>query len=383
MGLTPTVASSSSARHTANHLPSTCLVTVLQDLRQELPGILRRGAIVAFVTSGIALMLWLRTPARGLVVQLVYSQAIALSSWLMIDVGRFVFGARQAPYKFPQGWKKIPFVLSGIVVGYLVGTAIGDAYSGKSTWALMSHAPAAFLSITLGSLMVGAAFSYIFYSLGALAHHRADAEAARRLAAENQLKLLESQLEPHMLFNTLANLRALIAVDPPRAQAMLDRMIAFLRATLNASRTDAHPLRLEFARLADYLELMHIRMGERLATQLDLPDALADRPVPPLLLQPLVENAIKHGLEPSVEGGRVEVSARLDAQQLRLEVRDTGVGLSAVAAQDGTSFGLDQVRKRLATVYGDRAALTIGPAPDEQGGTLVVVTLPLAQPPVG
>lgn len=333
---------------------------------------------MAFVTSGIALMLWLRMPARGFVTQLVYSEAIALCSWLLIDVGRFFIGAQHAPYKFPQGWKKVPFVLFGIVVGYLLGTLIGDAYSGRSTWALLSNAPEAFLSITLGSLMVGGAFSYVFYSLGALAHHRADAEAARRLAAENQLKLLESQLEPHMLFNTLANLRALIAVDPVRAQAMLDRMIAFLRATLNASRTDAHPLRLEFARLADYLELMRIRMGDRLATQLDLPQALADHPVPPLLLQPLVENAIKHGLEPSVEGGRIEVVAWQEARHLRLAVRDTGVGLSAAAQQDGTGFGLDQVRKRLATVYGDQASLSIAPAPDERGGTLVVVTLPLA-----
>lgn len=351
-------------------------MTVLQDLRQELPGILRRGGAVAVVTSGIALMLWLRMPGRGFVVQLVYSEAIALSSWLLIDVGRFFLGAWRGPYKFPHGWKKVPFVLFGIVGGYLAGTSIGDAYSGKSTWALLSHAPEAFLSITLGSLMVGIAFSYVFYSLGALAHHRADAEAARRQAAENQLKLLESQLEPHMLFNTLANLRALIAVDPPRAQAMLDRMIAFLRATLNASRTDMHPLRLEFARLADYLELMGIRMGERLATRLDLPEALAGHPVPPLLLQPLVENAIKHGLEPSVAGGRIEVGARLDGDRLVLTVRDTGVGLPSALPEASTGFGLDQVRKRLATVYDDRASLVIGPAVGDEGGTLAVVSLP-------
>ena len=142
-----------------------------------------------------------------------------------------------------------------------------------------------------------------------LAHARADAEAARRAAAENQLKLLESQLEPHMLFNTLANLRVLIGIDPPRAQAMLDRLIAFLRATLNASRSTLHPLATEFERIGDYLALMGMRMGPRLQSQLSLPDALRDVGVPPLLLQPLVENSIKHGLEPQIAGGRIEVDA--------------------------------------------------------------------------
>ena len=112
-----------------------------------------------------------------------------------------------------------------------------------------------------------------------------------------------------MLFNTLANLRALIGVDPPAAQHMLDRLNAYLRATLNASRATQHPLSAEFARLADYLELMALRMGPRLQVTLDLPDALADVPVPPLLLQPLVENAIQHGLEPRVQGGALTVRA--------------------------------------------------------------------------
>src|SRR2546428_7082195 len=121
-------------------------------------------------------------------------------------------------------------------------------------------------------------------------------KAAKHSAAESKLKLLESKLEPHMLFNTLANLGVLIGTDPPRAQAMLDRLIAFLRATLEASRSGSHPLAAEFARIADYLELMQVRMGARLRSRLELPDDLAALPVPPLLLQPLVENAIQHGL---------------------------------------------------------------------------------------
>ena len=185
-----------------------------------------------------------------------------------------------------------------------------------------------------------------------------------------------------MLFNTLANLRVLIALDPPRAQAMLDRLIAFLRATLEASRSGAHPLSAEFARLADYLALMQVRMGARLEVGLDLPPALAALPVPPLLLQPLVENAIKHGLEPKVEGGRLEVSARREGGRLLLAVRDSGVGLGAAPREDGTRFGLAQVRERLATLYGPAARLTLEPAADGEGGTLATIELPLdAAPP--
>ena len=109
-----------------------------------------------------------------------------------------------------------------------------------------------------------------------------------------------------MLFNTLAHLRVLIKLRPDD-QAMLDELIAYLRATLQSSRSTSHSLAEEFARLRDYLGLMKRRMGERLRVELDLPEDLAALPVPPLLLQPLVENAIKHGLEPHVEGGLLRV----------------------------------------------------------------------------
>jgi len=121
-----------------------------------------------------------------------------------------------------------------------------------------------------------------------------------------------------MLFNTLANLRVLMTLDPPRAQAMLDHLIRYLRATLGASHAALHPLATEFAHLGDYLALMALRMGPRLQVQLHLPDTLRQHPVPPLLLQPLVENSIRHGLEPQVAGGRIEVSAALQAGQLLL-----------------------------------------------------------------
>jgi LytS/YehU family sensor histidine kinase len=163
-----------------------------------------------------------------------------------------------------------------------------------------------------------------------------------------------------------------------RAQAMLDHLIAFLRATLDASRSAAHPLHAEFERVADYLALMKVRMGPRLDVSLDLPEALRDLPVPPLLLQPLVENCIKHGLEPLVGGGRIEVRARREGQTLTLSVRDTGVGLAAVPAASGGGFGMPQVRERLWTLFGKSASLVLAPAEGPEGGTLAQVNLPIA-----
>ena len=185
-----------------------------------------------------------------------------------------------------------------------------------------------------------------------------------------------------MLFNTLANLRVLIGLDAAAAQQMLDRLIAFLRATLEASRAQQHPLADEFARVEDYLALMAIRMGPRLVPRLDLPEALRSLPVPPLLLQPLVENAIKHGLEPHVQGGRLSVTARRDGEMLTLEVRDTGRGLPSGTDTSGTRFGLAQVRERLATLYGPRATLELQAAGDGEGGTCARIRLPLDTPPI-
>jgi LytS/YehU family sensor histidine kinase len=214
-----------------------------------------------------------------------------------------------------------------------------------------------------------------------LAASEVRAEAAQRQAVEAQLQLLQAQLEPHMLFNTLANLHALIAADPARAQDMLAHLIAFLRATLSATRIPAHPLSEEFTRVADYLALMQIRMGPRLQVSLDLPEDLSTLPVPPMLLQPLVENAIQHGLEPSRQGGQLTVRARHDGENLILSVDDTGRGLQAAnLARRGTAgFGLSCVRDRLQSLYGGTASLSLTPQPAGTG-THVSLRLPVPLP---
>jgi hypothetical protein len=346
----------------------------------------RSAVFMTLLCTGIAVLLTvLGHSSFG--VHLIYSFAIGICCWLVINGGRY--GATHMLNRlrlakgeatlvhagFPGwGWMA-PVTLLGMLLGPMMGTALADLITGNHSPGLWQWgSPSTRVTIVV-SVLATLVSVFVLGTLARLSIARAQAEAAQRAAAENQLKLLESQLEPHMLFNTLANLRVLIARDPPQAQAMLDQLIGFLRSTLGASRVSEHALSAEFARLADYLALLKVRMGERLQVHFDLPAALADAPIAPLLLQPLVENAIKHGLEPKVSGGRIAVSARQVGNTLVLCVRDTGCGLSD-SPSEGTRFGLQQVRARLSTLYGGAASVDLCHADDAEGGTLATVRLP-------
>lgn len=335
-----------------------------------LPGLLRRGLIVLPVNTLIALLLTLvvREPFWQ---NMVYSNLIGLCIWGLVEFGahRFIHPGANSALR----WAVVS--LLAVLFGYALGSRLASLLVGHSLLAYWQFEPGRAAGMLLVAVLAGSGLTYYFASRTRLAQTRAQAEAAQRHAAEARLRLLETQLEPHMLFNTLANLRALIATDPPRATAMLDRMIAYLRATLSASRQGTHPLAAEFERLQDYLELMAVRMGARLHYTLNLPPELAACPVPALLLQPLVENSITHGLEPKVEGGSITVQARREGEQLVLEVIDTGIGLDANNSRPGgTGFGLAQVRERLATEYGAQAALNF--VAGSAGGTRATITFP-------
>jgi len=334
----------------------------------NLKTIARRGLIAAAFNTVLAAAITL-TGFHGFWANVVYSQFIGLTIWALIDGGRQMLASNG----YPGAPAMAALVVGSVLVGYFGGSALGDLVLGEMLLHGMSRSPRTMVGFFLMSLAAGGFGTFYLTSREQLAKARLAHEEAQRHAAEARLKLLETQLEPHMLFNTLANLRALIGTDPARATDMLDRMVAYLRATLGASRATAHPLQAEFDRLRDYLELMAVRMGPRLRYTLDLPHELADCPVPPLLLQPLVENAIKHGLEPKVEGGSITVSAQRDDARMLLTVLDTGVGLR----QDhhlANGFGVAQVRERLATIYGNAGAIELIAAPGE--GTRATVTFP-------
>lgn len=330
--------------------------------------------VLAFCLA-VATIQYAFVPQRPYAPNVVYSVFIGSIIWAVIDLGRHLLPS-SAETGWPKGLAGVALVVVAIGSGYLLGTRLGSAFAAWQGW--MPHEAGAAPDHWRGSILVtviaGVVASFYFYSQTKSAYLQRQMGEARRHASEARLKLLESQLEPHMLFNTLANLRALIASDPARAQGMLDHVIGYLRATLEASRATTHSLQAEFDRLHDYLELMAVRMGPRLQYSLLLPRELAQHPVPTLLLQPLVENSIRHGLEPKVDGGHVLVSARRDGQALVLLVEDSGLG-EAGAPSEGQGFGLAQVRERLATLYGAAAAVDFDAVPGT--GATATVRIPL------
>jgi signal transduction histidine kinase len=338
----------------------------------------RRLLVVIVFTGLLALVLWGIGHHVGLDEQMVYAYGTALPIWFLSDVLRQRLFPSTDGLAWTRGKKVKIFIFFSIVLGFVIGTLLGDWYSGFSTLNLLKFAPQKLAGLVVLCVAMSLAFTVFFYQQNKL-------QVAEKLATESKLQLLQSQLEPHMLFNTLANLRVLIDVDAVRAQAMLDRLIDYLRATLGASRVTSHALALEFARLDDYLALLQIRMGARLSYTLSLPDHLKTLPCPALILQPLVENAVLHGLEPSAKGGEIVVSAAQSETHLTLTVADTGLGLKSTATPgevadldrvSTSGFGLTQLRERLATLYGTRAEVHL--ASHQPQGTIVTITLPLS-----
>jgi hypothetical protein len=343
------------------------------DWPDKLNGLLR--ALAACLA--VSVLIFSLQPARPYEPALIYSLCIGLCTWALIDFGRHLFPSAAAS-GWPSGLWGLALPLVGIALGYAIGITAADIWFARPVWSV-TQIPRYGFSLLI-SIVISGAVTYYFYSRRKAAHLEQQAQVARMQASEARLRLLETQLEPHMLFNTLANLRVLVGRDPQGAVQMLDHLIAYLRATLSASRASSHTLGEEFDRLRDYLELMAVRMGPRLQFTLDLPDDLRALPVPPLLLQPLVENSIQHGLEPQIGGGSITISASRDGNTLTLQVQDTGVGLGQPNAprEHPGGFGLTQVRERLATLYGNASAINLVAA--HAGGASATITFPINLP---
>ena len=268
--------------------------------------------------------------------------------------------------------------LVAIPVGYFVGHQFAFLVLGEPM-RMVGHQQISLIPI-LFTVLVGGIVMHYFATRETIAKEAAARSEAQRLAVESQLRLLRAQLEPHMLFNTLANVRSLVREDVERAESMIDRLIVYLRSALAASQTESVTLSREFAQLRAYLDIMSLRMGPRLSYRLDLPAALERAEVPPMLLQPLVENAIKHGLEPKVGRGSVEVVARTLPTGIEIRVADNGLGLPAdeddepSARPGNTSYGLQHVRDRLRVLYGPAARLSLERR--EPTGVCAVVFIP-------
>ena len=210
----------------------------------------------------------------------------------------------------------------------------------------------------------------------AVATENAESEQLKRQVLEARMAAMQAQVEPHFLFNTLASIDHLIETDPPRASQMQKNLIALLRASMPTMRENhptAHNLGREMAVIRPYLEILKVRMEERLQTEIDVPEGLLSADFPSMMIQSLVENAIKHGLEPKAEGGALTVRAEIVHGKLTVTVADTGLGFGK-APTAGTGVGLNNIRERLQLLYGNKASMTV--AENAPTGTVVTLTVP-------
>lgn len=346
-----------------------------------------RAALLVSLFAGVLITLATGYPER-LHEQLLHSVCIGMIAFFIVDLARLLFWPQ--PARRPHQWLAfLGWMLVASMLGHFAGIHVSARLVGHPVPTLAEYPSVGRISMILFTFLGMCVMTLLVEyreRLARIRHERHEervrVEVVERQAVQARLRLLQAQIEPHMLFNTLANLQGLIALDPRRASTMLDQLIAYLRATLGASRTDRTTLEQEFAAMQAYLGLMQVRMGERLAYRLDLPAPLRAACLPPLLLQPLVENAIVHGLEPTIDGGEVVIRARARGDLLDITVSDNGLGLGGDGGQAGTprtggGVGVATTRARLQALYGERAAILLSPAPR---GTIVRLTLPLENP---
>ncbi|PZP31024.1 MAG: sensor histidine kinase [Roseateles depolymerans] len=233
-------------------------------------------------------------------------------------------------------------------------------------------------TIAIWGLFGGVAYALLRQSLAEragrseLSRLGLEREALLAQQTEAQLSALNAQIEPHFLFNTLANVKRLYETAPERGRHMLMALIAYLRAALPGMRRQESTLADELELVRHYLAILQMRMGDRLSFTIDAEPALLQARLPTLVLPTLVENAIKHGLSPLPEGGHITIRARLQGAELRIEVEDDGAGFGS--ASGGAGVGLANTRARLAARFGDAAALELEAA--QPRGVIARVRLP-------
>jgi sensor histidine kinase YesM len=283
-----------------------------------------------------------------------------------------------------KGLPRLMYSMALMAFSVMFGVSVGN-------WILRGVNPLKLLTsvgVLTELLIISAAVALLLYMVRRAADRRVDEArqkefiaSSARMLAEARLKALQAQIEPHFLYNTLANVVSLIGPRPAQAQHMLERFIDYLRASLAASRSEQATLASEAKLIAAYLDVLAVRMGERLRYRIDIPDTLSQFVIAPMLLQPVVENAISHGLEPKVEGGEIVVSARIDGAHVCVQVSDTGAGLNESARpKPGGGVGLSNLRERLGTLYGGSARVEL--LENQPSGMTVRLMLPMNASPI-
>jgi sensor histidine kinase YesM len=310
--------------------------------------------LIAAINTGIAGLLWIED-TRPFWHPLVSAQCFGFAIAYCVNVA--------SPWE--KTWP-VARLMGAVAAGTALGMLLVMAVKGYS-YADFIARPKLF-GLTLVAAFANGLFVGLFFLIkfrdARTATALAKAEAERHLlskqAVESELKLMQAQIEPHFLFNTLASVQYLIETAPPQATRLLGHLLAYLRAALPQLRAATTTLGREVELAEAYLNILRMRMGARLAFAIDVPDALRVHPFPPMLLMTLIENAIEHGLEPRAEGGTVTLGAQRERDALVVSVVDTGAGIAPGSApRPGHGMGLANLRDRLATLFGARGRFAL------------------------
>ena len=327
------------------------------------------------VASIVTVSLYLLAPRLGFVRSLLIANVMVVA--VVLSFISVWYGYRR--FTGPRARRTFWYFAISLFVGGAVGMLVATLEGGRPLESLL--APDRLLRTFGAVLAVGGILAAIYGGIAflrnrdvqqrmALLQAEAEHERLARQGVQAELKLLQAQIEPHFLFNTLANVRYLVQTGSPEALTMLDHLIHYLRTALPEIRSEGSTLGREAELARAYLEIMRLRMGGALEVAIDVPEALAHAPFPPLMVITLVENALKHGVAPKGRG-RIAIHARSVDGKLRVEVADDGRGL---AEPIGRGVGLANIRERLAALFGAGARLDLESR--EGGGTLAVIEVP-------
>ncbi len=323
-------------------LPSVCILLLVAS------GLLwQRHAVIADLTAILACYVFCRTCIDGVmnweVLRLGWVRWIflllgfSLSIWLSLQLQKILWPTNMPPHPY---WL-LPLILLGFQLAFILPHTLTAEVARRTQIAL---------------------------------HEEEKRHKIERQLLEAKLAALQAQIEPHFLYNTLANVRALIRQDAAASEKMLTHLIAYLRAAMPDLRSPTTTLGQELERAQSYLEIMQIRLGNRLQFRIDAAADSLHCLIPPLSLMTLVENAIQHGIETQLEGGTIAITSNRDADRLEIVVRDTGPGLSS---EMGEGVGLLNLHQRLHAMYDEKAQLKF--ESDKEKGLQVTILIPLQE----
>jgi len=326
------------------------------EFRLDKKRLLTSLALTGLFNTIIALFLTHLGFGGGFIINLIFSQCVGLCICLFILVGHLLV-------RRPSLVGHAILLVIAMPTGASAGAFIGAWIAGISFSEILPGRPALLIQILFVGILFGTMITYFFFSREKISQTEAQLreEQIRSLTLEKQtlethLKLLQAQIEPHFLFNTLSNILSLLDTDPGRGKTMLVDLTRYLRSSLSRSRERTTTLGQEMDLVRAYLQIHKVRMGERLRYAIDVPETFRNLSFPPMLVQPLVENAVKHGLGPVIEGGDILIQAEDKTDAYRVVIADTGSGLSDASS---AGVGLTNVRDRLKALFDGKARLIL------------------------